>query len=139
MPNVVRVVAVAIVRRPSDGAILVSERCDAGDTAFHRPLGGTIEFGKRATETVERELLEELGVRVRSGAVLGVLENLFRLHGAMGHEVVIVVEATLVDPSLYAEEELPRLDLRASESRVHWRSPGSLVPRLVPEGIERLV
>jgi len=117
MPNVVRVVAVAIVRRPSDGAILVSEGSDAGGSAFQRPLGGTVEFGERATETVQREFLEELGVRVRSGALLGVLENLFTLAGSMGHEV----------------------DLPARESRVHWRAPGSRVPPLVPAGIEELL
>lgn len=86
MPKAVRVVAVAIVRRPSDGAILVSEGSDAGGSTFQRPLGGTDEFGERATETVEREFLEELGVRVRPSAMRGVLENLFTLDGSMGHE-----------------------------------------------------
>jgi ADP-ribose pyrophosphatase YjhB (NUDIX family) len=138
MTKAVRVVAVAIVRRPSDGAILVSEGSDAGGSSFQRPLGGTVEFGERATETVEREFLEEIGVRLRSGAMLGVLENLFT-DGSMGHEVVFVLEATFVDPSMYEAEELPRLDLPASESRVRWRPRGSRLPPLVPAGIEGLL
>jgi hypothetical protein len=55
-------------------------------------------------------------------------------------KVVFVVEATFADPSLYEAEELPRLDLPASESRVHWRpSGGDDLPPLVPAGIEDLL
>ena len=51
--------AMAVIRRPADGALLVSEH--AGPDPFHRPLGGHVEFGEYALDTVHRELREEIG------------------------------------------------------------------------------
>ena len=53
--------AMAIVRRPADGALLVSEARDpATGSVFQRPLGGTLEFGEHGHETIQREFREEL-------------------------------------------------------------------------------
>ena len=58
------------------------------DQTFHRPLGGTIEFGEPAADAVVREFREELGRDVEVVESLGVVENLFTLEGGQGHEVV---------------------------------------------------
>ena len=53
--------AMAVVRRPRDGALLVSEHVDSRDPPFQRPLGGHVEFGEYALDTVRREFAEEIG------------------------------------------------------------------------------
>lgn len=53
--------AMAIIQRPRDGALLVSEDVDPSGALFHRPLGGHVEFGEYAVDTVQREFLEEIG------------------------------------------------------------------------------
>ena len=53
--------AMAVVRRPRDGALLVSEPVAGSDPLFQRPLGGHVEFGEYALDTVRREFGEEIG------------------------------------------------------------------------------
>lgn len=64
--------AMAVIRRPRDGALLVSE---SPDPLFQRPLGGHVEFGEYALETVHREFREELAQELTDVRLLGVLEN----------------------------------------------------------------
>ncbi|MGE3834231.1 MAG: NUDIX domain-containing protein, partial [Acidimicrobiia bacterium] len=85
----------ALVRRPSDGALLVAAA--PGDD-FERPLGGRVEFGERAEDAVRREFLEEIGQPLGEVRLLAVVENLFRVGGIDGHEVVFLFHATLEDP-----------------------------------------
>ncbi len=66
--------AMAVIRRPRDGALLVSE---SADPWFQRPLGGHVEFGEYAADTIYREFLEEIGQVVTNVRLLGVLENIF--------------------------------------------------------------
>lgn len=78
---------------------------------YFRLLGGGIEFGERAEAALHRELMEELGVEVTAVHLLGVLENIFTNHGEVGHEIVFVFDARLVDTGLYERDELwPSLD-----------------------------
>ncbi|HZI76163.1 MAG TPA: hypothetical protein VFD73_19510, partial [Gemmatimonadales bacterium] len=44
--------AMAMIRRPRDGALLVSEEANPSGELFHRPLGGHVEFGEYAPEGV---------------------------------------------------------------------------------------
>ena len=46
--------AMAMIRRPRDGALLVSEEANPSGELFHRPLGGHVEFGEYALDTVHR-------------------------------------------------------------------------------------
>jgi 8-oxo-dGTP pyrophosphatase MutT (NUDIX family) len=56
----------AMIRRPRDGALLVSEEANPSGELFHRPLGGHVEFGEHATDTVHREFGEEIGEAPRN-------------------------------------------------------------------------
>jgi ADP-ribose pyrophosphatase YjhB (NUDIX family) len=56
--------AMAVIRRHHDGALLVSEYAGPDAAPFHRPLGGHVEFGEYARETVHREFQEEIGQRL---------------------------------------------------------------------------
>lgn len=73
------------------------------DETFYRPLGGTIEFGELARQTVVRELQEEIGAEVTNLRFLGTLENLFTYEGETGHEIVVIFEGDFLDRSLYGE------------------------------------
>lgn len=108
-PPRVRAIAIAVIRRPNDDLLLMRVRDDAGTTKGWRPLGGAIELGERAADTVARELREELAIDVVSTRFLGVLENIYEHEGAPGHELVMVHEAALPSEA-YARERFDFVD-----------------------------
>jgi ADP-ribose pyrophosphatase YjhB (NUDIX family) len=99
-PATVRPVAVGIVRR-GDKLLLMAVRTDDGTIKGWRPLGGTIEFGERAADTLKREFVEEIGVTLGEPKLLCVLESLYSHQGAPGHEIVFVFDARLTDAGAY--------------------------------------
>ena len=126
--------AMAVIRRPRDGALLVSEPADA---SFQRPLGGHVEFGEYALDTIHREFGEEIGQRLTSVRLLGVLENIFPWQGGTEHEVVFIFSAAFADQAAYKIEEQVIAD--DTESRVVWRAPGAVSPPLYPAGLTELI
>lgn len=83
-PGKVRPLAICVFRRGD--SILVAEGHDrVKRQTFYRPLGGRIEFGERAAETVARELREEIQQEVRDLRYLGTLENIFTYEGQPGN------------------------------------------------------
>lgn len=68
---------------------------------FFRPLGGGIEFGERAADTLHREMREEIDAEIKDLRYLGTLENIFSFRGEMGHEIVLVFDAAFVDAAMY--------------------------------------
>lgn len=126
-----------LIRRPRDGALLVSESADPSGTLFHRPLGGHVEFGELAADTARREFAEEIGQGLTGIRRVGVLENIFRWNGATVHEIVIVLSASFADTSAYEiEQQVVRDD--PHQARVFWRPPGTASPPLYPAGIAEL-
>src|SRR6476646_4210584 len=95
----------AVIRRPRDGALLVSEHVDSRDPPFHRPLGGHVEFGEYAIDTVHREFGEEIGEALTGVRLAGVLENIFQWGGATQHEIVFVFTAAFADEAAYDRPE----------------------------------
>lgn len=65
---------------------------------FPRLIGGTVEWGESHVDTIRREVAEELGAVVRDLSLLTVVENIFTMNGALGHEIVFVYSGRL-DPS----------------------------------------
>lgn len=129
----------AVVRRPSDGAILVQRDADRRRGPFERPLGGHVEFGERAEQALRRELLEEIGQEIDNVRLVQVVENLFTMDGVPGHEMVFVFEADFVDTSAYDIDEQTILDDPTGRVRVSWRAPGDDSTRLVPDEIVALL
>jgi 8-oxo-dGTP pyrophosphatase MutT (NUDIX family) len=108
-----RVVALALIRRPGRNEILVSNsRDEVAGVSFQRPFGGGVDFGERSEDALRRELLEELGVELGALRPAGVVENLFVFEGLPGHEIVLLYEAELADPSLYAREVFTGVEVR---------------------------
>jgi 8-oxo-dGTP pyrophosphatase MutT (NUDIX family) len=142
----IRCIAIAVIARPRDGALLVFDGCDpVTNDRFHRPLGGGIEVGETAEAAVRRELIEELGAELEDVALLGWVENIFTYAGRAGHEIVAVFSARLLDASLYAREELV-MEENGERVNVRWvpravvrseHNPGG--PRLVPEALAALL
>ena len=83
----------ALIRRRRDGALLVAEAASPSGGLFHRPLGGHVEFGEYALETVHREFDEEIGQALTGVQMAGVLENIFEWGGANQHELVFIFTA----------------------------------------------
>jgi ADP-ribose pyrophosphatase YjhB (NUDIX family) len=129
--------AMAVIRRPRDGALLVSEHAEP--ELFHRPLGGHVEFGEHALNTVHRELLEEIGQGLARVRLLGVLENIFPWGGGIGHEIVFLYAAAFSDPAAYEIDEQVIRDEAEGRSRVIWRPPDAVSPPLYPAGVPGLI
>ncbi len=129
--------AMAVIRRPRDGALLVSEHVDSRDPPFQRPLGGHVEFGEYALDTVRREFGEEIGQELTDARLLGVLENIFGWRGGTEHEVVFVFAAAFASAEAYEIEEQPIRD--NPDRRVLWRPADAASPPLYPAGLSELI
>jgi ADP-ribose pyrophosphatase YjhB (NUDIX family) len=129
--------AMAVVRRPRDGALLVSEHVDSRDPPFQRPLGGHVEFGEYALDTVRREFAEEIAQELTGVRLLGVLENIFDWRGGTEHEVVFIFTAAFAAAPAYEIEEQPIRD--NPDRRVLWRPPNAVSPPLYPAGLTGLI
>jgi 8-oxo-dGTP pyrophosphatase MutT (NUDIX family) len=119
----IRPVALALVFRGEE--ILVEEGLDqVKGLSFSRLLGGTIEFGERGEEAIVRELREEIGAEADVVARVATIENLFTYEGELGHEIVLVYECTLRDPSFYERDawEAPEPALNTTH-QVAWKHP----------------
>jgi ADP-ribose pyrophosphatase YjhB (NUDIX family) len=64
---------------------------------YYRPIGGGIEFGERAIDTVRREVREEMNAEVTDLRYLGTLENIFVYQNAAGHEIVMLFDGRFVE------------------------------------------
>ena len=120
----------AVIRRPRDNALLVSEA--PGPRPFHRPLGGHVEFGEYAVDTIHREFAEEIGQWPAGVRLLGVLENIFQWQGTTQHEVVFIFRAAFADPAAYEIETQAIRDEPDGGDRVIWRPAGVSEPPLYP-------
>lgn len=99
----IKVKARAVIRR--DDEVLLSFAIDpASGVRYGRFLGGAIEFGERAEDTVRRELREEIGVEVGDVSQLGVVEDVGEWGGRVHHEITFVFVASFADPAAYRRD-----------------------------------
>lgn len=124
--------------------ILVSEEHDpAKGETFYRPLGGGIEFGEHSTDTIQRELMEEIGAQVKDLVYLGTLENIFTFNGIPGHEIVQVYDGALVESGLYRQAVISGYEADVNLSmKVMWKGLnefGSGKSILYPQGLLKLL
>jgi len=93
----------AIIRRGDD--VLLSFALDPlSGVRYGRFLGGAIEFGERAEDTVRRELQEEIGVELAAVSRLGVVEDVCEWGGRLHHEITFVFDAAFADTAAYQRE-----------------------------------
>ena len=143
MQNHPRPIAIAIIRRPRDGAILVLQGHDQ-DQTFYRPLGGGIEFGEPSAQTVRRELREEINLKLRDVTYLATVENIFTHQGQPGHEIVMIYNARLAQASAHAYEQDPiqGFEDNGQPFSAHWIPLSHFCPNgppLYPTGLLELI
>ena len=141
MPHI-RPIAICLFHH--NGHILVSEEYDpAKGETFYRPLGGGIEFCEHSTDTIRRELMEEIGAEVKDLAYLGTLESIFVFDGKPGHEIVQVYDGTLTESGLYEQVVISGHEANVEEHfhatwmHIHEFGPGKSI--LYPDGLLELL
>lgn len=65
---------------------------------FYRLIGGGVELGETHRSAVIREVREELQAEIHDLEYLGMVENIFRFEGELGHEIVAIYTGRL-DPA----------------------------------------
>ncbi|MEP7134156.1 MAG: NUDIX domain-containing protein [Chloroflexota bacterium] len=121
MKNKIRPLAICVFRK--NDRILVAEGYDPlKQQTFYRPLGGGIEFGEKAEDTVRRELKEELNVEVGEVRYLGTLENIFVFTGTPSHEIVMIFDGVLVDSGLYEQAVIVGEEANGDTIRAMWKN-----------------
>lgn len=128
-----------------DDRIFVARGYDhTTNETFYRPIGGTIEFGERGEETIQREVMEEISVAVADVIFIGLLENIFTFEGKRGHELMLIYDARFVDVRLYDQS----LIVRGEDDGEHlfdamWKPltffRGVDAPPLYPDGLLTLL
>ncbi|HEX6370222.1 MAG TPA: NUDIX domain-containing protein [Longimicrobium sp.] len=127
----VRVKAVAVVRQA--GRVLVERGRDpVSGSRFYRAIGGHIDFGERAAQTVVREWREEYGLTLEDVRPLGVVENFFTYAGRPGHEIVFAFEARVAEPEVYQRDEFEGTDPDGSRHQALWISLADLAAGDIP-------
>jgi ADP-ribose pyrophosphatase YjhB (NUDIX family) len=138
--DLARPVAVALIRRGN--AVLVSDVPDpVKGVVGWRPPGGTIEFGERGSDTVVREIREELALEVINAEYLGTLENIFTYLGARAHELIRVYAARFANPRSYDRERFDCVEANGSRFTCVWKPVtdfGTGAP-LYPDGLLELI
>ncbi|MEK3808138.1 NUDIX domain-containing protein [Bacillus sp. FSL H8-0547] len=71
---------------------------------YYRPIGGTIEFGEKSSETLVREFSEEIRVEVVVRRYISCIENIFKINENIGHEITQIYLVEFKDTNLYQQE-----------------------------------
>lgn len=135
-----RIRPIAICLFSHRGRILAAEGYDPiKQQHFYRPLGGGIEFGERAVDTLHRELREEIDAEIKDLRYLGTLENIFTFNGEMGHEIVLVFDGVFVDTTLYEREHIAGVDV--APFTAVWKRWDEFTPQtpVYPDGLIELL
>jgi len=113
----IRVKAMLVAPNADRSCHLVSVNAPTHENplGYHRLIGGSVELGETHQEAIIREVDEELGARIIGLTHLGVVENIFRFNGEIGHEIVALYSGAL-DP------------MPAEDGGTLTESDGSVVP-----------
>lgn len=120
-----RVIALAVIER-EDGALLLAPGEDKHKgEKFYRPLGGGVNYGELSQDTVNRELMEEIGFEVVVGERIEIIENVFEYLGMQMHEIMILYRVSFSDESLYDLETFEVVDSKGIGKAV-WRTKSQI-------------
>jgi ADP-ribose pyrophosphatase YjhB (NUDIX family) len=133
----IQVKAICVLRRGTK--ILLMRGVDpATGSRFARPLGGCVEFGEQAIDTVVREIREELNAEVTAVTFRAVIESRFWYDQAAKHEIVFLFEASFTDPTFYDRNPILGRESNDKPIIAYWDDPRELSDtgiRVVPEGL----
>ena len=105
---------------------------------YYRPVGGSVEFGELAIDTVRREVMEELNTIVEVTGSPLVVENLFTCDGEAGHEIDYFYPCKFKDKDFFQRKVFQLHEADGSTWEASWIPitdclNGSL--RLVPDAL----
>lgn len=70
-----------------NGKILLHRNVNSGHYAL---IGGRVEIGESSTDTIKREIKEELGKDIKITGYISTIENFFEINGSKYHEIMFV-------------------------------------------------
>ena len=135
--SIIRVKAMLIAPNVDHTAHAVSVNPPTAEhpEGYHRLIGGSVELGETHRDAVVREVDEELGARIEGLSYVGAVENIFRIDGVLGHEIVFLYSGQL-DPAPPAQDAF-LTECDGSIVPVVWRSlTGQEELPLFPAGAE---
>ncbi|MFF5626561.1 NUDIX domain-containing protein [Microbacterium sp. NPDC012755] len=93
----IRVKAMLIAPHPDGSRHLVSRNAPTTENpdGYDRLVGGSVELGETHREAIIREVREELDSAILDLVHVGVVENIFRFNGELGHEIVALYTGRL--------------------------------------------
>ncbi|MDB5477583.1 MAG: mutT/nudix family protein [Alphaproteobacteria bacterium] len=137
----IKIKAYAVFRRGSQ--ILVNEvRETEGTLIGFRVPGGHVEFGEKAFDAVQREIMEELSVEAENYKLLPVMENTFHYAGEEHHEIIFAYTTNFKNKSLYEQETIQAFEHTNNKSfTLFWLDPEKCPPgtRIFPTGLVELL
>lgn len=86
---------------------------------YHRLIGGGVDLGETHHDAIVREVDEELGATIHDLAFLAAVENIFRIDGVLGHEIVFLYSGRLAPQPAATDATLTESD--GSTAPVVWR------------------
>lgn len=102
---------------------------------YHRLVGGGVELGETHRDAIVREVDEEVGATIHDLAFMATVENIFRINGELGHEIVFLYSGRLEPQPAVIDATLTERD--GSVVPVVWRpvdDTGQHLP-LYPAGV----
>lgn len=78
--------------------------CWLKDRRYYFLPGGHVETGEGVRRALERELHEELGLRVKVQEIIGAVENVYRGRFGLHDELNVIATVTLSTPNVSARE-----------------------------------
>ncbi|MCH7321499.1 NUDIX domain-containing protein [Solibacillus sp. MA9] len=112
-----------------------------GTGIYYRPIGGTIELGEKSSDTIKREYIEEIAVDIEIKRYMGCLENIFRIDGNLGHEIIQIYLVDFIDQNLYRKENFKVVEGRKT-TFTKWVSLEEIIDGkkiLFPNGLTELL
>jgi ADP-ribose pyrophosphatase YjhB (NUDIX family) len=76
-------------------AVTLNPPTDENPDGYHRLIGGSVELGETHHDAIVREVAEELGARILDLVLVAAMENIFRINGVLGHEIVFLYSGRL--------------------------------------------
>ena len=86
---------------------------------YHRLVGGGVELGETHRDAIVREVDEELGATIHDLAFVATVEDIFRIDGVLGHEIVFLYSGRLEPQPAVVDATLTESD--GSVVPVIWR------------------
>jgi putative intracellular protease/amidase/8-oxo-dGTP pyrophosphatase MutT (NUDIX family) len=138
----IRPLALALIKNKKGQMLLHKANDSLKKETFYRPLGGGIEFHESGKIAVEREIDEELGLKVTVHKLVETFENIFIYEGKPGHEIVMLFDTEFKDAKNYDCVEIDIVESGKVISQAVWRTVEEIRSegaKLYPSGIEKVL